>query len=276
MNKITRVAILGCGPAGLFAAHASVGAGARTTIFSKARKSHMRGAQYLHRPIPGLTTGSFNVEYKLKGSVEGYRNKVYGDVGDILVSPESLVGVAPAWDIRQAYDQAWDLYGDKVVDVDFSTMGDPQGFIGNLLLSYDIVLSTIPAPILCRKTSEHQFKSQMVWSTENLKSLGEFGFESDETLRDNLVVCSGDPEDWWYRQSRIMGWENTEFPHDQRPTNFSGKIHEVGKPISNDCDCNTDIIRMGRYGKWQKGILSHEAFEETAREVVAIRKGWSA
>jgi hypothetical protein len=33
---------------------------------------------------------------------------------------------------------------------------------------------------------------------------------------------------------------------------------------------------MGRYGKWQKGILSHEAFEDTAREIVAIEQGWVA
>lgn len=232
----------------------------------------MRGAQYLHRPIHGLTGSSFEVEYQLKGSVDGYRDKVYGDMGDILVSPETLVGTAPAWDIREAYDNAWELYGNKVVDVDFEQMGDPDGFLKNLDDSFDIVISTIPATVLCRNNS-HRFYSQKVWVTENLKSLGEFELAADDTLRDNLVVCSGDPDDWWYRQSRIHGWENTEFPHNQKP-NFGGKVHELSKPLRHTCTCHPEIVRMGRYGRWQKGVLSHEAFVDTAREVVALQQGW--
>lgn len=274
MTDAINVAILGCGPAGLFAAHAATEGGANVTIFSKARKSYMRGAQYLHRPIPGLTGLPFEVEYQLKGSVDGYREKVYGDMGDILVSAETLLGTAPAWDIRAAYDKAWELYGGKVVDADFATMGDPESFLRNLQDTNDLVISTIPATVLCQ-TSNHRFFGQKVWVTENLKSLGEFEFDSDETLRDNLVVCSGDPDDWWYRQSRIQGWENTEFPHQQKPK-FPGKIHELNKPLRHTCTCHPEIVRMGRYGKWQKGILSHEAFEDTAREIVAIREGWYA
>lgn len=271
MTQPIRVAILGCGPAGLFAAHAAHLAGTQVTIYSKARKSYMRGAQYLHRPIEGLTGEPFEVEYQLKGSVEGYREKVYGDMGDILVSPSTLVGKAPAWDIRTAYDNAWSLYSNRVVNIDMAGFEDPVKFLSNMESSFDLVISTIPADILCNNKKEHVFRSQKVWATEDLKSLGEFEFDSEETLRDNLVVCSGDPDDWWYRQSRIHGWENTEFPHDKKP-NFTGRVHELSKPLSHNCTCNPNIVRMGRYGKWQKGILSHEAFEDTAYEVATLRE----
>jgi hypothetical protein len=270
MTRQPTVAILGCGPAGLFAAHAAVLGGANVTVFSKARKSYMRGAQYLHRPIPGLSRNPFQVEYKLRGSVEGYRKKVYGDMDDILVSPQSLVGVADAWDIREAYDAAWSLYGDRVTSVDFSTMGAKEPFMQSLVSNWDLVISTIPAPVLCSFPSLHSFTGQKVWVTENLKSLGDFHYGSDNLLSDDLVVCSGDPDDWWYRQSRIQGWENTEFPHDQKP-NFPGLVHEVTKPLTTDCTCHPGIIRAGRYGMWQKGVLSHEAYDKTA---AIVKKGF--
>lgn len=275
MTSPIKVAVLGCGPAGLFAAHAATMGEAEVTIFSKARKSYMRGAQYLHRPIPGLSGDPFAVEYALKGTVDGYRTKVYGDVGDVLVSPETLVGTAQAWDIREAYDAAWNLYGNKVVDVDFSTMGDREMFLQVLIQSNDLVISTIPAPALCLRPSEHRFYSQKVWVTENLKSLGEFEYDAEGVLIDNLVVCSGDPDDWWYRQSRIHGWENTEFPHDKKP-NFPGKVHELEKPLRHTCNCHPRIVPAGRFGVWRKGVLSHEAFFQTAEEIVAIEQGWVA
>lgn len=273
-NNPIRVAVLGCGPAGLFAAHAAVMAEAEVTIFSKARKSFMRGAQYLHRPIPGLSGDPFEVTYELWGTVDGYRTKVYGDMGDVLVSPETLVGVAPAWDIREAYDKAWELYGHLVVDVDFAS---GEAWIDNMVKEYDLVVSTIPAPVLC-SNPDHKFYSQKVWVTEGLKRPMEMGFQVAGTgvMRDNLVVCSGDPDDWWYRQSRIHGWENTEFPHNQRPAGGEHKVHEVEKPLRHTCTCHPEVVRMGRYGAWRKGVLSHEAFEDTAREIVALEQGWVA
>lgn len=269
-----RVAVLGCGPAGMFAAHAAAEAEAQFTIFSKARKSYMRGAQYLHRPIPGLSGDPFEVEYQLKGSVDGYREKVYGDMGDILVSPESLVGISPAWDIREAYDAAWDLYGSKVVDVDFATMGDRGSFFTELSRTHDLVVSTIPAPLLCVRNTEHEFRSQHVWVTENIKSLGEFEYsQHDDTLIDNLVVCSGNPDDWWYRQSRIHGWENTEYSLDHKPRETPAfKVHDVTKPIDHTCTCHPEFARAGRYGVWKKGVLSHEAFYGTALALVGLEQ----
>ena len=275
-----RVAILGCGPAGMFAAHAVQEAGHEFTMLSKNRKSYMRGAQYLHRPIPGLSGSPFPVQYALKGTVEGYRDKVYGDMGDILVSPETLVGVSDAWDIREAYDRAWELYSDRIVDVELRGAGPT--FLEELTREFDMVISTVPNPVLCRNPSEHQFLSQKVWVTDKLRTLGEFEFGTDGTMMDNLVVCSGDKNDWWYRQSRIHGWENTEFPHSRRPAKpwvgADGKppytVHEVEKPIRHTCTCFPEIVRMGRYGKWQKGVLSHESFYNTARALVAIEQGW--
>lgn len=247
------IAILGCGPAGLFAAHAATLAGHEVTILSKPRKSYMRGAQYLHRPIPGLSSDSFKVDYRLQGSVVGYKTKVYGDMSDVLVSPLTLTGIADAWDIREAYEAAWKLYGAEVVywDASFESMGE-------IIHDFDMVINTIPRKLICVHHDIHTFSSQKIWATNFVKPVGVF---AAEVMPDNMVVCSGDDADWWYRQSRIHGWENTEFPHDQKPN--AKEVWEVEKPISTNCDCYPKVHHMGRYGAWRKGVLSDSAFYET-------------
>lgn len=261
---MSTVAILGCGPAGLFAAHAVATHGDTPIIFSKNRKSFMRGAQYLHSPIPGLSTEPFKIDYRLEGSIEGYRQKVYGDMEDVQVSPESLTGVADAWDIREAYDKAWELYSDRIVDMELSD----QSTLWQIAGRYEDVISSVSAKVLCSNPSVHQFRSQQVWVTDFVKRLGMFA----DPEADNLVVCSGHEDDWWYRASRIHGWENTEFPIDidvtklrLKDTGESSGIWKVEKPVDTTCDCWKNIERVGRYGMWKKGVLSHEAYYDIAR-----------
>lgn len=258
-----RVAILGCGPAGMFAAHAAIRAGHEVVIFSKNRKSFMRGAQYLHEPIPGLSRNPFTIHYKLEGEVEGYRDKVYGDMSDVQVSPETLVGSAAAWDIREAYDDAWELYKGLVYDIDLTTASKHWWL--HIMTHFDLVISSVPAKLLC-SNPEHEFRSQLIWATDYLKPMG--AFEGDP-MPDNIVVCSGFEDDWWYRMSRIQGWENTEYPHDKKPRK-SGSVWEVEKPIDTNCTCHPQIARVGRYGQWKKGVLTHHAFTEASALVNLI------
>lgn len=263
-----KVAILGCGPAGMFAAHAAYESGAEVSIFSKNRKSHMRGAQYLHRPIPGLSGEPFTIDYRFEGEIDGYRKKVYGDMSDVVVSPETLVGVADAWDIREAYDEAWDQYSHFISD--YNADDDRENgfsFLRSIMEDHDVVISTIPARTLCTDES-HRFNSTKIWSTDFVKAIGIFG---EEPKLDNIVVCSGFEDDWWYRQSRIHGWENTEYPFNRMPPAKS--VWAVDKPVDNTCDCFPQILRQGRYGVWRKGVLSHESYYNTVQTLESLKQG---
>lgn len=267
-DKTIRVAILGCGPAGLFAAHAAAGLGAQIDILSKPRKSFMRGAQYLHQPIPGLSSEPFQIDYRLEGTTDGYRDKVYGEDSSVDVSPESLVGTHDAWDIREAYDAAWECYKSDITPWHLGDKGlSEHGALGFPRSDYDLILSTVPAKLLCNtqgywnNDDRCEFNSEKVWSTNFVKRFGAFSGEDD-----NIVVCSGEPDDWWYRASRIHGWENTEYPHSHRPS--GDNVWEVEKPIDNNCYCNPSVVRLGRYGTWTKGILAHEAFYKAEEAVL--------
>lgn len=242
--------ILGCGPAGLMAAHAAHRFGFETVIVSKARKSFMNGAQYLHAPIPGASLKDpFIIDYKLVGDVAGYRDKVYGPGSQVEVSPQSLIGHHPAWDIREAYDHLWRKYGAGVRDVHLNPFA-----IRRLLETErpDLTISTIPAKLLCHQRADHTFVAETVWATSEL--------EID--LSDNTVLCNGEMDVSWYRASKIQGFTNTEWPGTDYPMGYGGRVWEVVKPLSTSCTCLPEVHRMGRYGKWIKGVLSHHAWEE--------------
>lgn len=149
-----RAVVLGCGPAGLFAAHALIQNGWGVEIYSNRKKSHMFGAQYLHAPIPGLTPEDAEpilIDYKLKGDVEGYRSKVYG-VNQVATSVELLGKQHEAWDIRAAYDRAWNLYGEQVNHAEISPefLGIQQFPAVNPVVlqvqRFDLVVNSIPLP----------------------------------------------------------------------------------------------------------------------------------
>lgn len=258
MSDDLKVLVLGCGPAGLMAAHAAAMEGCDIRIASKARKSHMRGAQYLHAPIPVATSSaSFRIEYTLLGTAEDYRSKVYGDEWDGTVSPEDLAETHDAWDIREAYDWLWDTYGDYVMDVDLS---DKRGdfWQSTSVLEADIVISTVPATLLCR--SSHTFGYTKIWSTD----------QPMVPLADDRVVCNGESAPAWYRAARIQGWDTVEWSGwVQRPP--ITPLWEVTKPLKTNCRCLPNVHRMGRYGKWEKGVLSHSAFYETAELITKAR-----
>lgn len=257
MNLFTRkrtAAILGCGPAGIFAAHALVEKGWTVHIFSKKRRSEMFGAQYLHKPIPGLTYGSpTTVHYKLVGTADGYRSKVYGRRSGITVSPEELDAIHSAWDIRTAYYEGWERYADLINNVSIS-----PSWVHSLLRDsrYNQVISTLPAPALCEEG--HTFDSQTVWAIGDAPERGIFSPVTE--AKPFQVILNGSRDTGWYRNSNVFGYRTTEWPEDRRPP--LPDLAAVEKPISTDCSCFPLVRRLGRYGKWQKGVLSHQAYEE--------------
>lgn len=270
-----RALVLGCGPAGLFAAHALVGNGWAVEIYSKSRKSHMFGAQYLHAPIPGLTQEDaepVNLTYRLTGDLDGYRQKVYG-LNEVATSPELLDKEHLAWDIREAYDAAWERYGplvnDKQVTPEFLGMhnfsdASAESWKSDQLVmgAFDLVVNTIPLPALCYQ--RHQFHSVMVWAMGDAPSHGQY---VPYRPRPNTVECNGLPDTGWYRAANVFDHATMEWPWGKKPP-LPG-VAEVTKPLYSTCDCYqheypVPFINLGRYGAWRKGILSHHAYTSAA------------
>jgi hypothetical protein len=268
-----RAAVLGCGPAGLFAAHALAEKGWEVSIFSKKRKSHMFGAQYLHAPIPGLTVaGPVEVTYRLTGgTAEDYRQKVYG-TNAVVTSVESLERNHLAWDIREAYDNAWERYSpiirDQVVDAEFLGIlkftPDAGPIRERTLLEldrFDWVVSSIPAPDLCYRKEIHQFHGIDIWAMGDAPQRGQYAPYRPPA---NTVECNASTESGWYRASNVFAHTTVEWPGRRKPPLLG--VASVTKPIGTNCDCFLDgntpfkFLRVGRYGEWNKAFLSHHSY----------------
>ena len=200
-----RVNILGCGPAGLMAAHAVVtiagerGVSIDLAIFSRKQPSPLFGAQYLHKPIPGIYCGDSRlVEYRLQGTPDDYKRKVYGRMWDGSVSPEDLAEQHRAWDIRETYRQLWMMYSDFITDTEL----DPAG-AGMLAERADWTFNSVPRDALCH--AGHNFAHTQIVAAGDAPALGIDLARSGFRCIDESVVCNGLEHPSWYRMSRVFG-----------------------------------------------------------------------
>jgi hypothetical protein len=262
-RRSNRFVVLGCGPAGLFAATALEQNGHSVRVISRKRKSEIFGTQYLHAPIPELTpeVPQARVEYRLTGTVEAYREKVYGEsMPNLPVSPQTLDYDHDAWDIRAAYEKAWERWEPRIEDVRFVTPDIAKSIAHS---GVHRVLSTIPAFRLC-EDSDHQFASQRIWAAGDAPERGLFC--PVDVAEEGQILCDGTRDVGWYRQSRVFGFRTVEWPYrEERRPPISG-LSLIDKPLFTNCDCPAkNIVRLGRYGAWTKGILSHSAYQEAAK-----------
>lgn len=259
------VVVLGCGPAGLISAYAAEREfQARVVILSVKRPSQLFGCQYLHQPIPGISEDEGTlVRYRLQGTIEQYREKVYGSLTP-PVSPQQFAGDHYAWDLRAAYARLWEMYEPNIVGVKIRPLD-----IVPMMEHYseaDAFISSIPAPNLCQVGSRHTEISVPCWA---IGDAPELGVSVPVGCDPFTVVCDGTKDTGWYRVSNVFGHQTVEWPgHRAKPP--LSEVVPFEKPLSTDCDCMPSILRVGRYGRWQKGVLSHEAYDETYKHLEKV------
>jgi hypothetical protein len=241
-----KVAVLGCGPAGLVAAKAATDLGHEVLIISNTwEKSTLHGCQYLHAPIPGFDdVRKTRVTYNLIGTAEEYRRKVYGVTWKGKVSPEDFIGEHDAWDIRETYDRMWD----SVIQSPHRALWDVRD--GDLRAVYsfgaDKIISTIPAVCLCH--SPHLFHGHDIYAA---------GYPNPEAAVEDYVNCNGTVDTAWYRVSHVFGHYTVEWP--KTGFHLPGAV-PVSKPLYTNCDCHPEVLRVGRYGEWNKSVLVHQVY----------------
>lgn len=256
---MNRVAVLGCGPAGLLAVHAASLMGADVRIFSAKSPSPIGGAQFLHQAIPGLTTEpDGDILFTKVGTREEYARKVYGN-SEIGVSWDLWDDTArPAWSMKKAYNKLWEMYSDQIKDINIP-MNDHRILRVIEDQPFDLLISSIPASFLCEH-DQHIFVSVPMWIRQ----------DSQMSIPMNTVIYNGDPQDIWNRASNLFGHKSVEYG---RPLKWHENDNVITgyKPTSHTCDCNHQWMRVGRFGKWQRGILVHHAFNEVMRRIDALQ-----
>lgn len=266
------VCILGAGPAGLMAAHAAALTGQPVVILSYTKKSQLGGAQFLHEPIPELTDDEpdVTIRYHRSGSGTQYQAKAYGSLAQpSFVSFDGVKDkmLQPGWNLRKMYDRLWDMYGGQITEREISRETLP-GILEDSLFS--LVVSTIPLRSLCRRPEEttpggHRFTKQTIMIRNGVCNGGS---------EPNAIWYDGSRHHSWYRASNLFGVMSTEWgiqAAHQVPYSMDDGV-VVHKPLDTACDCwpvGERFIKVGRFGRWQKGTLAHDGFRTT---VIALHE----
>lgn len=263
-----KVGILGCGPAGLIAAHTAKQAGHEVRVFSEPRRSYIAGAQYLHEPVPGLhSPGSPDtlITVKKTGTREGYAEKVYGNRNAPVSWSRYDEMEYPAWNMRDAYARLWEAWELRVAPVTLTpdivahvaSDGVLKAFPSAAGAYCDAWVSTVPLTALCQRNGNepgpaHDFLSQEVHIVQY-----EDAYDEDEP---SVINYNGDRHPSWYRRSVIFGTEALEWSALGQKPPVEGVV-TIRKPLKTNCDCyeNTAVPFMlhGRYGSWTKDTLVH-------------------
>jgi hypothetical protein len=255
-----KVSILGCGPAGLLAAYACEQYGHQVEIFSKKVKSTIPGAVFLHEALPDITALNSEgvVNFVKRGNKQGYAHKVYGNPYAECSWDLFPEGERPAWSMFKLYNALWRIYEDRIIDVEITSVS----------MSYfakaELAISTIPATNICHN-KDHIFTMQAIHVIDR----------TIEPLPPNTIIYNGDINYSWYRSSNIFGHEATESvsPFSEDVILQLDANTKMGyKPIMTDCTCFPQVVRVGRFGRWQKGILVHHAYKQTIKVLEAVNK----
>lgn len=254
------VAIVGSGPAGAIAAWACHLQGVTAHVISNtATPSALPGAQYLHRPfvLPGnVKVDPVTITYAKMGKREDYAMKIYGDHFDPGQTSWDLfpAGRIYGWPLRKIYEMLYGAMALTIEEVDRDVMGE-------LLRTYDVVFNSAPAALFTiRDSTPVEVKTERVWIRTMRADYQEPGH--------GLIVYEGSLSVPHYRYSFLEGKEAWEYPESWG--GGSGATL-VSKPLSiNKPPMDPRIIPVGRYGKWQKGVLVDSVFGEVSEHVRKI------
>lgn len=256
MNRPLKVIVIGCGPAGLAAAHAATGQGAVVEVIAPKKMTPQRGPLLIQRPIPGINNDhpdGMIYQRVIGGSILDYRYKLYGDI-NIGINGDILQPHYAAWRHGTTYARLWELYSGLIVD---RTVG--IGEMQSIHQRADLVVSTANARDLCFQEDEHTFTSARVALTPMHRM---------PEQPDNTIVFNAGTQYQWVRSSRIFGNEVTEWIPDQAPA----RARLIEKPISTDCDCYPHILRTGRFGAWKNETWVDTAYFDTYATLESIKR----
>jgi len=246
------VAILGSGLAGMLAAKAIQDMKVKWdfTLFSKDKKLHKpKGFVMLHDKCGIKTLDDATIKVVQKGRENKYKNKLNYD-GMINSSWKS--GLADyyvhGWDIRDANKFLHNIYRTK-----FSELEITPNNINDILRDYDYVISTIPPDNL---TEDITLKYSKVYIRE-VK-------DDYKKVEQPVVYYHGDLVPGTRVTLNLWGKSWVEYGKLAPRRFFSGDIEleDFRKPVSasGTMPSADNLILAGRYGLWNKNILSHQVY----------------
>lgn len=271
-----KVAVIGAGPSGLFAAWACIDYGYDVTVFDRdVRKvgvgtSH--GVFALWSPCNLFLQQEVMVNIGIVGAQDDaedaeirYKEKVYGQVDTpVSISKYGQTWKRLAFNHDEAYTRISEMIGDRIREAVVTT---PQDLI-NCLDHYDFVISTIPASVL--------------WPLEDWPYVSAKVYYSSAPPDEAFMIYNANSYIDWYRCSAMFGHFTMEYPYARAHSNATVVVKKViDAPKSPEVligPLQDRIYFTGRYGGWCKEMLTEEVYYDVlkicnARKAVRTPKG---
>lgn len=244
---MTSIAILGSGPAGLMAALAADRNGHHVNIYSSG-KAVVNPDMFLMAALPGYGADvpHSRVIYIKWGLESVYAVKAYCDP-DIQTSWSSAVS-CDIWWLDPIYQMLWERFRTRVID----RVVDPW-FASALLRHHDLVINTLPADKMCMHPERHTFDYRSTWLVRR-----EVGSHEG-----NHLIYNGEAETDWYRYSHLRGYATWEYGVQPVVRSKDSPVLRGKKIVGSNCDCLPRVQRVGRWARWERGVLNHHVYEQT-------------
>jgi hypothetical protein len=254
-----KLAVIGSGPAGMFAGWAGIWSGWHVTFHTPAwvkAKSSSAGVFFLHHDL-GLPLRSAKVDVRyFGGEPEDYRRKIYGEA-DVVSSLEKIWDDDDEtyWDGAQAIDMVWDIMetarqSGAVEVVDHAANAD---FVKLAKFTYDAVVNTAPLNALLDIALPYRDAWVHVGAAP-----------PDESY----MLYNAHPGMPWYRAAAAFGrftLEYNEKPPEPRTVFPVRKVMPITPAQRAEIEAEFEgVLLTGRFGAWDKSKLSHHAFNDTA------------
>jgi hypothetical protein len=264
-----KVAVIGCGPAGLAAAHAAYGLDAEVTVISPGLKSPQRGPLILQRPIPAITTDhpyGYIRQIVIGGSILDYRYKLYGDI-NISIQGNILKKGYHGWNHIEAYDKLWRLYMGNEPDVPDENWNGRATRINKFVTplelhdmrtQFDLIVNTAPLRNLCHN-GKHVFTFKAVEITD--------GYSYPNQPPDTTIFNAGDKYPW-VRSAWLFGNSCTEWLASTAPRDLEPFV--IRKPINHTCNCYPFVLGTGRFGAWRNETWVDTAYYDTRDAIMSM------
>lgn len=234
--------VLGCGPAGLLAAHALETSGERFSIISR-RKQTRLGGQYLLAPIPHLTGQLPETTITvLRVGVPDFRQQ------------------HRAWNLSRVYQTLWGRYEERIIHVDEIT----PLHLKEWTREFENIFTTLPAPVICNDQDHHWFRSRTIrvwpWSRDDNNFAG--------ALADNTVIYNTNSEPTWTRSALLWGKGFTEWPAHVRIPPVTPLLTDH-RPTETNCVCWDDgsVHRIGTAARWHELITIDDVWPDVVKVV---------
>lgn len=264
-----KISILGNDLSALLTAHYATEMGFTYDIYASSASNPPAGSECLERRVTGFPLDQCEwerINSRKEGTSEGYSMKKFGlgvDVPPVPGFPGR--GSTHVLDATEVYWKLWYRYATEqhqwLYQYSKDVFDDDLGVLRHDSVS---IFSSLPLRSLCKE--DHGFVSRQAWVIEDSDTSRCPVRLSSQTVIHDGTDCVG-----WYKAANIFDRCSVEWPaHEKSPKPPFPGVSKVEFPVSTDCDCFSDLIRVGTNGTWTHTDTADDVHDTVTTKLAAL------